>query len=192
VTGTAAARRRDLILLAAGVAILAGAALTLHLMGHPWICKCGPLKLWGAANTPENSQELFDWYTPSHIIHGILFYGALWLVARRLPVGWRAFIALFVETFWEILENTPFIIDRYREATISLDYFGDSVVNSASDILSMLAGFFLASRLPVRASVVIAVVLELVAAYVIRDNLTLNIIMLLHPFDAIRVWQGGG
>ncbi len=146
----------------------------------------------GVANTLDNSQELLDWYTPSHVIHGLLFYGALWLVASRLPIGIRALIALLVETGWEVVENTPFIIDRYREATISLDYFGDSVINSVSDIASMLVGFVLARFLPVWASVVLALALEVLAAWAIRDNLTLNVIMLIYPLDAIRLWQTGG
>jgi hypothetical protein len=109
-----------------------------------------------------------------------------------VPLGWRAVIALAVEVAWEITENTPWIINRYREATISLDYFGDSVINSASDAVAMLVGFWLAGRLPVWASVALAIFFEIVVGYAVRDNLTLNIIMLVHPMDAIRVWQGGG
>lgn len=190
-TPPAAGERRGWELVALGAGLILAAALVLHTMGHPWISKSGILKLWGAANTPDNSQELLDWYTLSHIIHGLLFYGALRLAAPRLPLGIRALIALLVETGWEVLENTPFVINRYREATISLNYFGDSVINSVSDVTFMLVGFALARVLPVWASVVLALVLEGLAAYVIRDNLTLNIIMLIYPVDAIRVWQAG-
>ena len=163
-------------LVAGGILLcFATGAAALYAMGHPLICKCGYVKLWhGVTVSSENSQHLTDWYTPSHIIHGLIFFFVLWLVARRLPLGIRALIATVVEVGWEIVENTPWIINRYRGTTISLDYFGDSVINSASDVAAMLLGF------------------ELLIGYFIRDNLTLNVIMLLHPVDAIRFWQGGG
>jgi hypothetical protein len=175
-----------------GLGIIAAAALILHLMGQPLICRCGTVKLWqGDVMSAENSQHLADWYSPSHVIHGLLFYGLLWLTARQRSFGPRALIALLIESGWEILENSPIIIDRYREATISLGYRGDSVINSVSDITFMLVGFALAARLPVAASVALAILLELAVGYMIRDNLTLNIIMLIYPIDAIRAWQMG-
>jgi hypothetical protein len=143
----------------------------------------------------ENSQHLSDWYTPSHVIHGMLFYAAAWgigrLAGKRLPLGIALVAAVALEGGWEIAENTEAVINRYREATIALDYFGDSVVNSVADILVMIAGFFLARSLPVAASVGLALAMEIAVAAVIRDNLTLNVIMLVYPLDWIRAWQTG-
>ena len=171
--------------------VVAAAALLLA-MGRPPICTCGTVALWEpSSNSARTSQMLSDWYSPSHIIHGILFYWLLWLAFRRWPVERRFLAAVAIETAWEVIENTPMIIDRYREATIALGYNGDSVINSVSDIAMMALGFLFARRLPAWASVVIAVALELAALVVIRDNLTLNIIMLLAPNDAIRAWQAG-
>lgn len=169
-----------------------GAAFILLAMGRVPICTCGYVKLWhGETMSSENSQHLTDWYTPSHIIHGILFYGALWLAARRLPVGWRLLIATLVEAGWEILENSPVIIDRYRAVTISLDYYGDSVINSVADILAMLVGFWIARKAPLWASVALIVLFEVLTTWLIRDGLALNVLMLLWPLDAVRLWQGG-
>jgi len=176
-----------------GLGIIAAAAATLHAMGQPLICRCGTVKLWqGDVTSAESSQQLVDWYSPSHVIHGLLLYALLRWVFRRRPLGLRAVAALLIESGWEIFENSPLIIDRYRAATISLGYRGDSVVNSVSDILFMLFGFALAARLPVWISVALAVLLEAGVGYAIHDNLTLNIIMLIHPIDAIRAWQMGG
>ena len=173
--------------------LLAATALILLAMGREPICKCGSIKLWhGEVISSENSQHITDWYTPSHIVHGFLFYGALHLVARRLGLLPRAVIATIIEAAWEIAENTEMVIQRYREATIALDYFGDSVLNSVSDIAFMWLGFALAARLPVWVSIALVLVMEIGVGWMIRDNLTLNVLMLLWPLDAVKAWQAGG
>ena len=177
---------------ALAVGVIALGALVLLFMGRQPICECGYVKLWhGVAASSENSQHLADWYTPSHLIHGFIFYGLLWLLARRSPLGIRLIIAVLLEASWEIVENTDFIINRYREATISLDYYGDSVINSVFDMLFMALGFFMAARLPVTATVTVALALELFTGLMIRDNLALNVVMLLWPLEAVREWQAG-
>jgi hypothetical protein len=177
----------------AAVLITSATAALLYLMGRPAICTCGDIDLWvGEVNNSRTSQMLSDWYSPSHIVHGFLFYGALWLVARKWPIERRLVAALTIEAAWEIIENTPMIINRYREATAALGYTGDSVLNSVSDIAMMGLGFLLARRLPVWASVAVVLVLELVPLIIIRDNLTLNVWMLLAPNEAVKAWQSGG
>lgn len=178
---------------AAAFLILAASAALLFLMGRPPICTCGSIDLWvSEANSSRTSQMLSDWYSASHVVHGFLFYGILWLLFRRWPVERRFLAALVVEAGWEIVENTPMIIDRYREATAALGYTGDSVLNSMSDIAMMALGFLAARKLPVWWSVAIVLALELVPLFAIRDNLTLNVWMLLAPSEAIKAWQSGG
>ena len=174
------------------VAIFVIAAGSELLMGRVPICKCGYVLLWhSAVFSSENSQHLFDWYTLTHILHGFGFYFLIWIVDRKKKLSFsaRIILAVFLEAGWEVLENSAFIINRYRAVTISLDYFGDSVINSMGDIVAMALGFFLASRLRVSISVVFVIVIELFLAYFIGDNLTINLIMLIHPFDALRHWQ---
>ena len=172
------------------IAVLSISVAILWTMNRPPICTCGTVTLWGQVG-PEQSQMLADWYSPSHVVHGFLFYWALGWLWPKASIELRFLVALIVEAAWEIVENTPMIIDRYREATIALGYSGDSILNSASDIAVMAAGFLAARRLPVWASIAIVVLLELVPLIAIRDNLTLNVWMLLAPSDAILNWQAG-
>ena len=164
----------------------------LWLMGRTPICTCGDIKLWhGVVKSAENSQHITDWYTPSHLIHGFLLYGALHLLMPRASLAAKLLIAVGVEGAWEIFENTPFTINRYRTDTIAFDYYGDSILNSVCDTLAMVAGFMLAARLPVAATLALALAFEIFTGAMIRDNLTLNIIMLVHPVEWIKMWQLG-
>ena len=174
----------------AAIAILLLTAAVLLMMGRPPICTCGVVALWGTVG-PAQSQMIADWYSFSHVVHGFLFYALLWLAVRKWPVRRRFLVALVIEALWEVVENTPMIIDRYREATIALGYTGDSILNSVSDIAMMGIGFLAAARLPAWLSIVIVLVLEVVPLIVIRDNLTLNVWMLLAPSEALRQWQAG-
>ncbi|TNC74867.1 DUF2585 family protein [Rubellimicrobium roseum] len=170
--------------------ILAVAAAWLLADGRAPLAPSGRILLWyddpwGA----EGSQHLFDWYSPSHLIHGLLFYAGLWLVARRLAIGWRFALAVLVECTWELVENSDAVIERYRTATVSKDYLGDTVLNSVADVVCMALGFWLARRLPVWISAALILLFEVVTVWLIRDGLALNVLMLLWPVEAVREWQ---
>ncbi|HZX82188.1 MAG TPA: DUF2585 family protein [Reyranella sp.] len=167
-------------------------ALVLHLMGRVWICSCGTVRVWvGDIWSSELSQQLFDWYTPSHIVHGILFYGLLRLVLPRAPVLVRLAIAVGIEVSWEIAENSPWVIEAYRKQALAAGYTGDSILNSLLDTVAMMTGFAIARLLPWKATVALALAFEIGVGALVRDNLTLNVLNFVHRFPAIEAWQKG-
>lgn len=176
----------------AAVVIVGLQALVLYWLGQPAICACGYVKAWeGVVLSLGNSQHLTDWYTFSHIIHGFIFYLALWYFFPRLTVWQRLVIAVGIEVGWEIIENTPMVIEKYREQALAQGYVGDSILNSVSDTLAMIGGFFIAWRWPTWLTVALVVVFELFVLYMIRDNLSLNILNFIHAFPAVTAWQAG-
>lgn len=177
----------------AALGIFGVQALALFAMGQPAICECGYIKAWeGAVLSSGNSQHLTDWYTFSHIVHGIVFFYVLGFLFPRLSLPLRFLIALGIEAGWELFENTPMIIEHYRQQALAQGYTGDSILNSAVDSLAMVLGFIFARRAPVLIVVGAVIGMEVFVAYSIRDNLVLNILNLIHQFPAIEVWQAGG
>ncbi len=175
-----------------GALVTVAAAIVLRLMGQPWWCTCGTLTPWSwDIWSSHNSQHLLDPYSFTHLLHGVIFFWALKLVAPKLKGSHRFLIAVLIESAWEILENSPIIIDRYREVTISLDYYGDSVANSIFDIVSCALGYLLAKRIGWRWSLAVFCAVEIALLLTIRDCLTLNVIMLAYPIDAVKDWQMG-
>lgn len=174
------------------VALVALQALVLYLFGQPAMCDCGYLKLWeGVVLSPGNSQHLTDWYTPSHVIHGVLFYAVLALLFPRLSLSMRFLLAVALEAGWEIVENLPQVIEHYRQQALAQGYVGDSIVNSVSDSLAMIAGFFAAQRLSVGISVVLVIALELLVLFFIRDSLALNVLGFFYVPEWLASWQLG-
>ena len=181
----------SLCLLAAAASVVLQ-ALILLAMGLPSICTCGYIELWhGNPSGPETSQHLTDWYTYTHVLHGIGLYFFLWLIAPRMPLALRLALAIGLEAAWEVVENTPFIMERYRQSALARGYFGDSVINSVFDTLATVLGFVLTRLLPVWSIIALVVAIELFLGYMIRDNLMLNIVQLIHPSEAISRWQMG-
>ena len=175
------------------LALVVLAVFYLRWQGRIWWCACGsPNPISVKVNSQHNSQHLLDAYSFSHLLHGVIFYGVLWFFRGKLSLNVRAAIAAAIEIGWELLENSPIIINRYRSATVSLGYSGDSIFNSLGDIASFVAGFYVARKLGLKWSIIIFVGVELIMLWLMRDNLTLNVLMLLWPIDAIRKWQPGG
>ena len=187
------APRRQLLPWLVIALLLAFTVAALRVQGRLWICACGRVDLWaGNTKSADNSQHLADPYSLTHVLHGLLFYGALAWAVPRLPVAWRLAVAVAIEALWEVVENSAFVIQRYRETTLALGYQGDTIVNAVGDIAWMVAGFWVARKLGFRRSVAFFIATEVVLLLWIRDSLVLNIIMLLAPSDALKTWQMGG
>jgi Protein of unknown function (DUF2585) len=185
-------RKNVIYPISAMIVLIIVMVIVLYLQGRVWWCRVGDLSPWSSDIwTAHNSQHLFDPYTFTHILHGVLYFWMADFIFREMPLRWKFFLVVLVECSWELLENSNFIIERYRAATISLDYYGDSILNSLGDVLSCVLGAFLAYKLKFRRSLAYFVLTEIVLLFWIRDNLTLNIIMLIYPIEAIKNWQMG-
>jgi hypothetical protein len=172
--------------------VLCAMTLQLRVQGRLWICACGSVKAWaGDIHSADNSQQLFDPYTFTHVIHGFMFIALVHLLGPRLPEVWKFVSALSLEAVWEVIENATFIINRYRADTISIGYTGDTVLNTFGDILACALGAVVARRLGVVKTLVLTGMIEATLLILVRDSLLLNIIMLIYPIDALRVWQAG-
>lgn len=181
---------KDFAPLAASFAVVVLAVIQLRYQGRVWWCKLGDYSPWSSdAWGSHNSQHLFDPYSFTHVLHGVLYFWLISLIFRRMPFIWQLFTAILAESSWEIFENTNFVIQHYRTATLALDYYGDSVINSLGDILSCTTGFIIAYKIRFWRSLVLFLVIEIILLILIRDSLLLNIVMLIHPIEAVKVWQ---
>jgi len=170
--------------------ILLTAVSILKTLGREWWCKCGEPFLWASDIwSTHTSQHFLDPYSFSHFLHGIVFFWSLRLLLKRASPGLLFLLSIAIESCWEIAENSPFIIERYRAGTIALDYFGDSIINSLADIGCAALGFMFAASVRFRAALAVFVLIELILLVLIRDNLTLNVLMLIYPIDGIKQWQ---
>jgi hypothetical protein len=187
------AKLKTILAVTATLLVILFSSLQLHWQGRSWICNCGHFNFWTShAWSSETSQHLFDPYTLTHVLHGMAFYGLFALVISKLSVRWKFFLTILLESLWEVIENTNFVIQRYREATAALGYEGDSVVNSVGDIVACGLGFWIARKLGFRRSVAAFVLIEIALILTIRDSLLLNILMLIYPMESLRIWQAGG
>lgn len=172
------------------LAILAVAVVTLDLQGRVWWCQAGDYTPWSwDIWTAHNSQHILDPYTFTHILHGVLEFWLIGLVFWKVPLAWRFVIAIFIESSWEVAENSSYIINRYREETLSLNYFGDSIINSVADIAACAFGFYVAYKIKFWRSLAFFIATEVILLLTIRDSLIINIIMLIYPIEAIKLWQ---
>jgi hypothetical protein len=172
------------------LALMAAQAVALHLLGRVWICTCGTIRFWvGDIHSSELSQQILDWYTPSHVIHGMIFYGVLHLLLPRTPMLARLAMAVGIEVAWEIAENSPWVIEAYRKQALAAGYTGDSILNSVLDTVAMMTGFAIARLLPWQATVALAILAEVTVGALVHDNLSLNILNFIHRFPAIEAWQ---
>ena len=185
--------KSDRLPLTAIALVVTSAIVALNVLGRVWWCQAGDLAPWSwQIYSSHNSQHVIDPYSFTHVLHGVLEFWLIGLVFTRMPMAWRFFLAILIESSWEVAENTSYVINRYREATISLDYFGDSIINSIADIACCGLGFLIAYKLRFWRSLALFVLTELILIFTIRDSLVLNIIMLIAPIDSIRQWQTGG
>jgi len=161
-------------------------------MGRLLICDCGYVSFWyNYANGPGNSQHLFDWYTFTHLIHGMFFYFILWFFFRKMPLEKRLILAVLLAGLFEVFENSPMMIERYRQTELALGYVGDSILNSVSDIFAMFVGFIIAKKSKIWITILIVLVIEISLGIIIRDGLILNVINLIYPTEFIGQWQSG-
>ncbi len=173
--------------------VIVAAAVILVGQGRVWWCQAGDMVPWSwNIWTTHNSQHIIDPYAFTHVLHGVLEFWLIGLVFRRLPLSWRLFIAVLIESTWEVAENTSFVIERYRTVTLSLDYFGDSIINSLADIVCCATGFTIAYKLKFWKSFALFLATEAVLIVWIRDSLLINIIMLIYPIEALKAWQMAG